>query len=53
MKQFRRWVKTSAPILLDVAAFVALIVGTAVLFGAWAWIVAGVLLVLAGLRASE
>jgi len=38
------------PVVLDVAGFAALVVGTAVLFGAWAWIVAGVLLVLAGIR---
>ncbi len=38
------------PVILDVAGFTALVVGTAVLFGAWAWLTAGVLLIVAGVR---
>ena len=53
MKRFRLWVKTVLPVLLDVAAFLSLTIGTAILAGAWAWIVAGGLLILAGLRASD
>ena len=53
MKRFTRWIKTAAPVLLDVAAFIALTIGTALLAGAWAWIVAGGLLILAGMRASD
>ena len=41
------------PVLLDVAAFVAITIGTAILFGPWAWIVAGGLLIAAGIRASD
>lgn len=48
-----RWVKASAPVLLDVAAFAAIVIGTARLWGDWGWLAAGVLLVLAGLRASS
>ena len=36
------------PIVLDVAGFAALVVGSWLLFGAWAWITAGALLILAG-----
>ena len=38
------------PVVLDVAGFTALTVGTWVLFGAWAWMTAGVLLIVAGVR---
>ncbi len=38
------------PVILDVAGFTALVIGTAVLFGAWAWLTAGVLLIVAGVR---
>ncbi len=38
------------PVVLDVAAFAALTVGTWLLFGAWAWITAGALLILAGIE---
>ena len=41
------------PVVLDVAGFVALVVGTAVLFGAWAWLAAGGLLILAGVRFGD
>ena len=41
------------PVLLDVAGFVALTVGTWLLFGAWAWITAGVLLILAGIEIGK
>ncbi len=44
--------RRALPVLLDVAGFAALVVGTAVLFGPWAWLVAGVLLILAGVRFS-
>ena len=42
--------RASVPVLLDVAGFTALTVGTWVLFGAWAWMTAGVLLIVAGVR---
>ena len=38
------------PVVLDVAGFAALVVGTWVLFGAWAWITVGLLLIVAGVR---
>ncbi len=39
------------PVILDVAGFAALVVGTAVLFGAWAWYTAGLtLLILSGIH---
>ncbi len=41
------------PVVLDVAGFVALVVGSWLLFGAWAWLVAGVLLILAGVRFGD
>lgn len=45
--------RTALPIVLDVAAFVCIVIGAAVLFGDWAWLVAGFLLILAGLRAQS
>ena len=47
-----RFTKRSAPVLLDVAGFAAIVVGVWLLAGAWAWVVAGALLVLAGYRAQ-
>jgi hypothetical protein len=47
-----RFTLRSSPVLLDVAGFVAIIIGVWVLAGAWAWIVGGGLLVLAGYRAQ-
>ncbi len=41
------------PVLLDVAGFAALVVGSWLLFGAWAWITAGLLLIVAGVRFGE
>ncbi len=41
------------PVVLDVAGFAALTVGTWALFGAWAWITAGLLLIAAGVRFGE
>ena len=41
------------PVVLDVAAFVALTAGTWLLFGAWAWITAGLLLIVAGVLLGE
>ena len=38
------------PVVLDVAGFAALVVGTWFLFEAWAWITAGLLLILAGIE---
>ena len=43
-------IRSMLPVLLDVAGFAALTVGTWVLFGAWAWMTAGVLLIVAGVR---
>ncbi len=50
MPRFLTRLRASVPVLLDVAGFTALVVGTAVLFGAWAWLTAGVLLIVAGVR---
>ena len=47
-----RFTKRSLPVLLDVAGFVAIVVGVWLLAGSWAWIVAGGLLILAGFRAQ-
>jgi hypothetical protein len=44
--------RPALPVLLDVAAFVAITVGAARLFGDWAWLIAGLLLILAGLRSQ-
>ena len=41
------------PVVLDAAGFTALTVGTWVLFGAWAWMTAGVLLIVAGVRFGQ
>ena len=48
-----RFTLRSSPVLLDVAGFTAITVGVWILAGAWALIVAGLLLVLAGYRASS
>ncbi len=45
--------RKAVPVLLDVAGFTALVVGTWVLFGPWAWFTAGVLLIVAGVRFGE
>ena len=47
-----RFLKGSLPVVLDVVGFAAITVGVYLLFGYWAWIVAGALLVLAGYRAQ-
>lgn len=47
-----RFVKSSAPVLLDASGFAAITIGVYLLAGAYAWIVAGALLVLAGFRAQ-
>ena len=47
-----RFTKQAAPVLLDVAGFAAITVGLWLLAGEWAWIVAGLLLILAGYRAQ-
>ncbi len=43
-----RFVKKSAPVLLDISGFAAITYGVYLLAGAYAWIVAGALLILAG-----
>ncbi len=45
--------KRSLPVVLDVAGFTAITVGVWLLAGAYAWIVAGALLILAGYRAQS
>ncbi len=45
--------RATVPVLLDVTGFAALVVGTWFLFGAWAWITAGVLLILAGIEIGK
>ena len=41
------------PVVLDVAGFTAAVIGTWFLFGAWAWITAAVLLIVAGVRFGD
>lgn len=49
-----RRVKQAAPILLDVAGYVAVTVGVSIIWGpGWAWLTAGGLLVAAGIRAGS
>ncbi len=48
-----RFTLRSAPVLLDVAGFVAITVGVWMLAGPWAWIAAGGLLILAAYRAQS
>jgi len=45
--------KKAAPVLLDIAGFVVVVIGTARLAGDWAWLVAGALLVVGGYRAQS
>ena len=47
-----RFTRQSSPVLLDLAGFTAITTGVWFLFGAWAWLAAGVLLILAGYRAQ-
>ena len=48
-----RLIQQSAPVLLDLAGFVAITIGVWLLAGAWAWLAAGGLLILAGFRAQS
>ncbi len=48
-----RFTQRRSPVLLDLAGFTAITVGVWMLAGAWAWIAAGGLLILAGYRASS
>ncbi len=48
-----RFLARAAPVLLDVAGFVAVTVGVWLLAGEWAWVAAGGLLILAGFRAQS
>ena len=48
-----RATKQSSPVLLDLAGFTAITVGVWLLAGAWAWIAAGGLLILAAYRAQS
>lgn len=51
-----RWLgvaRRGLPMVLDVAGWSLVVVGVGVLFGAWAWIAAGFVLILAGLRAGS
>ncbi len=48
-----RFLQRTAPVALDAVGFAAITVGVYLLAGAWAWIAAGVLLVLAGFRAQS
>jgi len=48
-----RFTKRSSPVLLDLAGFAAITIGVWLLAGAWAFIAAGALLVLAGYRAQS
>ncbi len=56
MIRYRRavqFLKKIAPVLLDLAAFVVIVIGSIRLFGDPAWLVAGALLITAALRASD
>lgn len=53
IRQTARHIARRAPVLLDVAAFVAITIGVGRLAGDWAWIVAGGLLMLAAIRAQD
>ncbi len=48
-----RFLQRSLPVVLDVAGFTAITVGVYLLAGAYAWIVAGALLILAAYRAQS
>jgi hypothetical protein len=48
-----RFTQRTLPVILDLTGFAAITVGVYLLFGYWAWIVAGALLVLAGFRAQS
>lgn len=48
-----RFTRRTSPVLLDLAGFAAITVGVWLLAGAWAGLVAGALLVLAGFRAQS
>ena len=48
-----RFSKRAAPVLFDVAGFAAITIGVWLLAGAWAWLAAGGLLILAGYRAQS
>lgn len=49
----RRFTQRSSPVLLDVAGFVATTYGVWLLARDWAWLVAGVLLILTAYRAQS
>jgi hypothetical protein len=48
-----RFTKQSLPVVLDLVGFAAITVGIWMLFGAWAWLAAGGLLILGGYRAQS
>ncbi len=53
LAQIGRFLVRTAPVLLDVAGFVAVTVGVYLLAGDWAWVAGGGLLILAGIRAQS
>lgn len=53
-RRISRFIAKNLPVLLDIAALVALVVGVRILYGSgWAWIAAAAGLMLAGLRAQS
>ena len=48
-----RLARQNAPVVFDAAGFVLIVIGVAILWGDVAWLVAGFLLILAGVRASD
>ena len=53
IRRLTRFLQKSAPVLLDLFGFAAITVGVWFLFGAYAWIVAGLLLILAAYRVQS
>ena len=53
MTRLAQFVKKSAPVLLDLFGFTAITIGVYLLAGAYAWIVAGALLILAAYRVQS
>ena len=53
IRRLVNFTRRSLPVVLDVAGFVAITVGVWLLAGAWAYIAAGGLLILAAYRAQS
>ena len=53
IRRLVNFLKRSLPVVLDVAGFTLVSIGVWLLAGAYAWIVAGLLLILAAYRAQS